>query len=526
MPKTSQPLAIAIVLFIFGCAQIKPIPGGEKDLVPPRILKWIPENTQTKFTAKGFSIEFDEFVSLQNIQTELVVSPPLQTPPVVTVNKKRLTVQWKEELSANTTYNFQFGDGVVDINEANKVIDLNYVFSTGESLDSARCTFMVTNNLTGEPSKNVRIILFENDSAFFEARPKPAYISKTNENGTAQIKFMRLSNFYAYALDDVNANYRMDNGEQVGFLSSPFTSSATDSTIIKLNLCNALPETKRVENYLVDSTGTMRFYWPKAWGDIEVNSLTNYPIETWADPLSDTVWTFLQNSPTNEYVNLSITDNQTLKDTIAVPFFNQTIDRWSLVKATSKIKSNQPVLFEAPFAIKTISGTIDLQMSDSTTVQGFWTRGEAAHHVNLKGDFIPGKYHGLLNAGSFMNVSDIPNDSLSIDFQVLGPKDLGTLQVDLTGLKEGRSYYLEMLDAGGNVLQTWAVKSPSKLKLVDLIPGEFAMRLWEDKNNNGVPDLTDVRKKQEADPYTVLTKKVLIRANWEVQLLPSQLPKD
>jgi uncharacterized protein (DUF2141 family) len=516
-------LSYVVILFlIWGCAQVKPIPGGQKDNQPPKPLDFSPSNENTNFSSKSFVITFDEYVTLNNIQQELVISPPLLAPPKVEVRKKSVIVSWKEDLRAQTTYNFQFGDGIVDINEANKAQDLQYVFSTGSELDSATCAFTIINNNTGEKTKDIKVLFFESDSAFFESRPRPSHTAKSNNDGIAKFRYMRPGTFNVYALDDANGNYRFDDGEKIGFLATPFEITSADSILHPIRLCDALPEKKRIDNYLVDSTGTLHFHWPKQWGEIQVKSLSEQVASTWYDVAHDTVWVSLNGKPNDTYIALVATDNNDVRDTISLPFFAQKEDRWTTVLQENKILRDIAPTWKSPFVFNIQNAQQKLFNSDSVEVQTTWMKGDNAYSLQLQGTLKPGKYKGLMLPGTLVNASQIPNDSTVIEFTVMSDKDVGTLQIDLTAWDIQGDYYLELIDKQNQIAKTMRVQSSGQWNMEKIIPGEYMLRIWHDANNNGIPDLTNIKEKSEAEPYSVLSKQVTIRANWEIQIKPAQ----
>ncbi len=136
---------IILLFLLSACAQQRGLSGGDKDSLPPTILGTYPAVGSVQFKGKQFAIEFDEYVQLNSIAQELVVSPPLQKQPKVRIKHKTLIVKWDEELLANTTYVFNFGNGVADVNEKNISQELTYVFSTGDAIDSLEITGKVWN---------------------------------------------------------------------------------------------------------------------------------------------------------------------------------------------------------------------------------------------------------------------------------------------------------------------------------------------------------------------------------------------
>jgi len=120
------------------CANIVPPNGGPKDVIPPRALKSEPANRTSRFKNKQIKIVFDEYVQLKNLNTELMISPPMNEPPQVTVRGKSLIIKIEDTLKTHTTYNMYFGNAIADITESNSLSNFSYVFSTGEFVDSMR----------------------------------------------------------------------------------------------------------------------------------------------------------------------------------------------------------------------------------------------------------------------------------------------------------------------------------------------------------------------------------------------------
>ncbi len=522
MFKALRHFEFALALLIVGCAQVKPIPGGQKDDQPPKVIDYNPSNERVRFGSKSFVITFDEYVALNNIQQELVVSPPLLSPPKVEVRKKSVVVSWKEDLLPNTTYNFQFGDGIADINEGNKAKDLQYVFATGDALDSAQCTFQVIDNNTGEYKKDIRVLLFDSDSSFFVSRPRPSHTAKTNSNGLAQFRYMQNGAFVVYGLDDTNGNYRLDDGEKVAFLPTAFDISGIDTTANVLRLCQALPETRRVDNYLVDSTGTLHFFWPKQWGAVEVRALNAQPLNQWQDSANDSVWVSLLGLPTDGYVSLVVQNKIEVSDTINVPFFNQLEDRWIPSLQKPKFLRDEVPAWTAPFRFDIQTTEQQLRLSDTIIVQGNWKLGALPGELSLEGINRPGTYKGVVLPGALRNPSGVVNDSATFEFSILGEKDLGTLKVDLSNWNIQGVYFLELIDKQNNIAKAQRIEGSGAWTIKNIVPGEYSLRIWQDINNNGIPDLTHIKTKQEAEPYSILSKQVLIRANWEIQIQPTQ----
>ena len=115
-------------LLLNSCAIQVPPGGGEKDVIPPKLLKAEPPNFSTGFTGHDFKLDFDEYITLNDLGNQLIVSPLLKNAPEVHVRKKSLLVHISDTLLENTTYTINFGQGIADNNEGNKLDNFQYVF--------------------------------------------------------------------------------------------------------------------------------------------------------------------------------------------------------------------------------------------------------------------------------------------------------------------------------------------------------------------------------------------------------------
>src|SRR4051812_24340446 len=91
-----------------GCANIVPPQGGPRDSVPPKLESVNPRDSARNFTGKKIVLEFDEFVQIDNIQENLLVSPVPKVNPLIDSKLRTVTVTIKDTLQPNTTYSINF----------------------------------------------------------------------------------------------------------------------------------------------------------------------------------------------------------------------------------------------------------------------------------------------------------------------------------------------------------------------------------------------------------------------------------
>ena len=112
-----------VAILMVRCANPVSPEGGPKDSKPPRVLTTDPQNLSTRFRTTGFTLEFDEYVTLKNAATEVFFSPPLKYLPDLKLRGKSLNVTFEDTLASNTTYSVNFGKSVADLTEGNILKD-------------------------------------------------------------------------------------------------------------------------------------------------------------------------------------------------------------------------------------------------------------------------------------------------------------------------------------------------------------------------------------------------------------------
>src|SRR4030095_12280378 len=107
-------LLISEITFLnSGCANIIPPTGGDRDSLPPLLLKVTPPDSSKGFNTKTVTFTFDEFIDQpQDFYKNLIVSPNYSIPPSYEVKLRTLTVKIKDTLESNTTYYYNFGDAI------------------------------------------------------------------------------------------------------------------------------------------------------------------------------------------------------------------------------------------------------------------------------------------------------------------------------------------------------------------------------------------------------------------------------
>lgn len=211
----------SLCLLLTGCANRGIGPqGGPKDTIPPVVVKETPANGSNHFKDKKIEILFNEYLQLDNVQANLLVSPPQQVPPDVKAQGKKVVITMQEDLIDSTTYTLDFGNSICDYTEKNPIRGYQYAFTTGDRIDSLEVYGVVVNAEDLNPVSGVLVGLHANlsDSAF--STLPFTRIARTDSLGGFGVRNLRGGQYRLYALHDLSRDYRYQPGEGLAFTDS------------------------------------------------------------------------------------------------------------------------------------------------------------------------------------------------------------------------------------------------------------------------------------------------------------------
>lgn len=215
-----------MMLFIASCANRGQGPqGGPRDTIPPKVLKELPINGMLAFKGKTIEVTFDEYIQLDDIQNNVLISPPQQNAPEVKAIGKTLSVIFQEDLQDSTTYTINFGAAICDYNEKVPLEGYVFAFSTGDHVDSLAISGTVYDAATLSPKPAVLVGIHRNmaDSAL-SALPF-ARVTRTDSEGNFVIHNIQPGSYRLYALNDISRDFIYQPGEGLAFYDSVITPS-------------------------------------------------------------------------------------------------------------------------------------------------------------------------------------------------------------------------------------------------------------------------------------------------------------
>ncbi|MDB5198398.1 MAG: hypothetical protein JWO92_361 [Chitinophagaceae bacterium] len=195
-----------ILVLTSGCAQIIAPTGGPRDTLPPILVSTTPKIPATNFTGNRINLYFDEYVHIEELQQNLLVSPTPKNNPYIDFKLRSVSIRLRDTLEPNTTYTINLGNSIRDINENNIVKDFRYVFSTGATIDSLKFSGKVQLAETGKTDSTLIVLLYKNLADTAVAKLKPKYIARLDGTGNFSFQNLAAGEYKIYALKDADGS--------------------------------------------------------------------------------------------------------------------------------------------------------------------------------------------------------------------------------------------------------------------------------------------------------------------------------
>jgi hypothetical protein len=550
-----------IILLANSCANIVAPTGGERDKTSPKIVqtKSTP-NLQTNFKKQPIVLTFDEWIKLEDVFNQVVVSPPLNERPEVVLRGKKVLFNFSENevLRENATYTINFGDAVKDNNEGNIAKDLRFVFSTGPTIDSLEVTGAVVDALTGEPVENALIMLYDNLSDTVVKKLKPFYFGKTDKQGFTRIQNVRPDTFKVFALkdNDVNYLYNQEN-EKIGFpndflilteknaaptkidtavlnndsLKLKADSIAAANSDLRIRLFDPRKPLK-MQTRDVDKYGVAKVIYNQdaknaivTFDNIGQNTLKEISKDTvliWYDKADDTPWNIYAQGEKQ-------TDTIRVRPRGRADFLKK--NRLEPLGNTSNFLKHPLKSFyiDFNFPIKNIdSQRLILTDTSKKNIPLSIKRDTASpRRLYFETSWQEGmRYDMTILPSAFTAIYDFKNDTIKTGIIALTKKDFGDIILDISDMDSTKSYICQLLSNGGVIEAEFFIDNLKKFnKKIETVPtGKYIVKIIEDLNRNRQWDTGDYTSKSQPERIFLKQTEQDLRALWGLEI-PFEIPK-
>lgn len=535
----------AVLAVFFSCAQVGSPSGGPQDKTAPKIVRSIPENYSVEYKGNNIILAFDEYVQLQNVTNELLISPPLDEAPKIKIKGKSVVLEFESQLKDSTTYTLDFGKSISDFTEGNPLDSNVFVFSTGNFLDSISFSGVVKNILDGTGEKDIYVMLYANLEDSIPYKEKPYYLTRTKENGSFKIPNIKKGEYRAFALKDLNNNLLFDQPtELIGFADSLVRFDS--SMVLDFGLFEEVQEKQFVKKTDVPQYGKVNLVFNQP-----VDSISLYPISpvfkenNWfmeeKVASRDTFSFWLTNIEEGlESIELLVKDHNTLEDTINFKIGKK--EKVSSAKAGRKalplildanlnasVSSPLPpgqklsLAFSHPLGSHDLSKAILVLAGDSNALPLDFTYEITDEPVSRKFNLehpwlVDSVYEIFIPPASAIDIFGLENDTLKFSFKSRNPETLGNLFLTLKVPEKDHQFILQVCRDKAVVLSERLVKHDETVEFEYLEPGNYILKIIYDENNNGKWDSGKYLEKKQPEKILFYTGDVTIRANWDLDL--------
>jgi hypothetical protein len=416
-----------------------------------------PDDSTLNFRGNRITLNFNEYIDLQEVQNNLLFTPTLPTTPDVQVRLKTITIRLRDTLDPNTTYIFNFGNAIKDYNEGNVLRNFVYTFSTGPALDSLELTGKVVMAETGMIDTTLTVILHKNldDSAVIKERPR--YVSRLDGSGNFRFRNLPSGTFAVYALGEAGLQRRYQRTAAFAFSDSPVVIRSGIPPVELYAFKEAVAPTATTATAAAPRTGRT------GSEPARLRFTTSVSNGTAQDLLTDLVVTFEQPLRNFDSTNLSLTTDST----------------FGPVQYSARLDSTRKIL-------------------------------------TLKTPWIENRRYNLVTARDFaedtLGQKLLKSDTLS--FNTRARTDYGNVILRLKNLDTASNPVLQFVQ-NGTVVSAVSVRSGLYTQPL-FLPGDYELRLLYDRNNNRVWDAGQFfGTKRQPERVRPIERRITVKPNWD-----------
>ena len=523
------------------CANAVAPTGGPKDNMPPVVVEAVPENNSINFIGKKIEITFDEYITLENANQNVLISPPLSEKPDIKLHNKTVVVKFKESLTPNTTYTINFGSAIKDLHEGNLFKDFVYSFATGDHIDTLSVKGNVLSAADKKPVENAYVGLYAADLANVSDLPmsaKPNYITKTDKEGRFSLNGLADKNYLIFALKDVNSNLYFDQpNEEVAFLDSLV--HPNDSISHTLYMFTEVDSTQVLLEKKLIEEGLLRFVFRHPAKDAVVMTPEMLPdtfnLVTMHSAEYDTIWWyFTPNVMDSLWVQVKYDTVINDSSRYSLKFKEAGGNRRRKTEPKKLTVSNNllnrvGLIPGQDLVLKFSEPIINYQMSDSAVFKcdptvyygrlAFEPADEYGMKYRLTTPFsVDSSYSFEIPDSVFWGIRGRTNDVIRADFHVLKDDEYGNIYITVAPPKGMKQVVVQLTDESGKVLKEEAITHKQEVMFDYLMPAKYKLRAILDADGNGKWSTGNYH--HHTLPETILDYKdpLELKAGWDIDL--------
>ena len=513
-----------IAFSIIGCAKRGTPDGGPKDEDPPIFIRSQPANNSSNFDSENIRIYFDEYIKLEKINSQLIVSPPIEKSGYSIFPQsgasKFIDIDLKDSLKKNSTYSFNFGQALVDNNEGNPLPFFKYVFSTGNYIDSLNISGNIKDSYNRDTDEFITAMLYPIDSLYNDSiiyNGRPLYVSNTLDSTNFKFTNLKKGVYNLIAIKDYNNNFRYDPlTEKIAFNKTPIT--IPSDSLFNLNIFQESPEFKIFKPFQNDENKiNFGFQGDTENLDVKIENGNNLNSVVTFDKEKDTLYVWLENS-NYDSLNFEI-NNKDYEKSYVFKFQKKELGKDSLqLKQQSQIlELSDKLSLESTTPLININNEkIEVYDRDSIPIS-FEVILENYTNLILDFEVLPNDiYYVHITPNAVIDIFQKTTDSLNFSFKTKKISEYG--KIFFNPIQKNYPLIVDLINTKDEVVDSQYLASASdNCVFENIIPGEYNIRVVEDKNENKKRDTGNFLGKIQPEKIYFNNEIIKVRSNWIIR---------
>ncbi len=558
MKSFLQASLVTLIIINLNCANQRTPTGGPKDTIPPTLISSVPLNETVSFNNNWIELSFNDNINTTALKKNLIISPLTELKYSTTTKKNKIRLNFENQLLDNTTYTFNFAQGITDLTEKNPVINLSLALSTGPYIDSLMITGYVRELYKQQPVKNTLVGLYPYSDSLNLTSDKPLYFNTTNDSGVYKIQNVKFGRYKLFAFSDDNNNFNFDAKDEAYGLKPSIISlseniknvdiiiNTIDSRPLKLisarpfgryfNVRYSKPITSYSLTYLSPHNYSFLHQFNEDFTNIQVYP----PLDDHFNPEYDSSKLILsvkdtvgQQSSDTIYVKFLSSQSNPNEPNLKINFISINEKQYRISLAFDKpisVIDTSKIFFKTDTLVPSIYiNPQDLLWNFNRTALSFkvsvdWTYlqnslNESLEKYHTIDSLIPDKRNItrtsiVFDSACFKDADGIALSKSLTTITKKTPEDFGILHVNT--ITEETSFIVQILNNKDNIVTER--KNQKNFTVYYMAPGLYKLRVLIDNDKNGIWTVGNFINDSAPEAIYLYPKTTKISSNWEVSI--------
>ncbi|MFY7828922.1 MAG: Ig-like domain-containing domain [Flectobacillus sp.] len=528
-------LGFLFIEALFSCAQVVAPTGGKKDTLAPQLVMSVPANQSKNYKGKSIEIQFDEYINVDNLQQQLLITP--STEPFFTTKTmpKGVRITFEDAFQPNTTYSFNFREAIKDITERNPAKNVRIVFSTGSIIDSLTVAGKVEDIVENKGFLDATVGIYKYSDTLKVNKIKPYYFTKTDSSGNFKIENVAAGKYRIYAISDVNNNLLYDETkEKIGFITDTLQLNQSQSNLnIKIAKADYSPvkvsKTRTTTNYYIMELN-------KGVKKVKINFENPKDSIPYQLVEKNTIRVYNLNKVSQDTVKIAVTVTDSLdrtfdfkqkikfkakgkKEDSFVEEFRYEVSPQNNQQADLKevgytVKFSKPIGFFDWKKIKVLNDT--LKKVDILEKHFLWNEDRTEVLLKIPEAPKPKEFLSLeIPVNTFQSIEGDTNKIVKQLNPLRDPENYGLIEGQINN-PNAKQCIVQILNDKKEVVKELIHNKTGKYTFDYLVPGVYRIRLIVDSNKNGRWDAAIVDKNIPAEEILHINDKIKLKQNFEL----------